>query len=135
MSYQEQGFSSHQFKSITLYFHFTEALGLEQQKVINISFLVKKFVIKSLSTNTNQDNIGNITPILSVRSDLYNNEILFHYPSQIANYSTYLNHSFYPSIPSINSNYKFALLYNKTESAGDPADIDAWVTFTIEFYG
>ena len=101
--------------------------------LISIPFGVSRIVLKTVSIQQ-VVNAADATSILCIRSDLIDNDILFHFAPTAEYINLPLDHNFYLTNKKINSTFTFQILLGQTTPLHVPADIEIGVFLTMEMY-
>ena len=100
---------------------------------ISIPFPVSRIVLKTASIQQ-VVNAADATSILCLRSDLIDNDILFHFAPSAEYINLLLDQNFYLTNKKINSTFTFQILLGQTRPLSAPADIDIGMFLTMEMY-
>ena len=100
---------------------------------ISIPFGVSRIVLRTVSIQQ-VVNAADATSVLCIRSDLIDNDILFHFAPTAEYINLILDQNFYLTNKNINSTFTFQVLLGQTRSLSVPADIEIGMFLTLEMY-
>ena len=100
---------------------------------ISIPFGVSRIVLRTSSIQQ-VVNAADATSILCLRSDLIDNDILFHFAPTAEYINLLLDQNFYLTNKKINSTFTFQILFGQTTPLSLPADIEIDMFITMEMY-
>ena len=118
-------------KTITLPLSFVS--GDTCKVPISILFPVSRLVLRTASIYQ-VVNATDATSILCIRSDLIDNDILFHFAPSAEYINLPLNQNFYLTNKNINTTFTFQVLLGQTMPLNVPADIEIGIFLTLEMY-